>query len=62
VDLCGFDWHENCAEDIVDYYFQLTRAEPKVAPVFVFMHELADPRSRGFGRLHKLLVALKKGP
>jgi hypothetical protein len=60
VDLCGFDWHEHCADDIVDYYFQLSRAEPKVTPVFMFMHELADPRSRGFGRLHKLLVSHKK--
>ena len=51
VDLCGFDWHDRCAEDIVDYYFQLCRAEPKLRPVFLFLHELADQRSRGFTRL-----------
>lgn len=61
VDLCGFDWHEHCADDIVDYYFQLCRAEPKVKPVFMFMHEIADQRSRGFGRLNQLLLSQKKG-
>lgn len=60
VDLCGFDWHEACAEDVVDYYFQLCRAEPKLRPVFLFMHELADQRSRGFTRLHHWLSTLKK--
>lgn len=59
VDLCGFDWHENCAEDVVDYYFQLCRAEPKIRPVFLFMHELADQRSRGFSRLHYWLSTQK---
>lgn len=51
VDLCGFDWHERCADDIVDYYFQLSRAEPKIRPIFLFIHEMADQRSRGFSRL-----------
>lgn len=51
VDLCGFDWHDKCADDVVDYYFQLKRAEPKIQPVFLFMHELADDRSRAFMRL-----------
>ncbi len=51
IDLCGFDWHENCADDVIDYYFQLKRAEPKIRPVFLFMHELADERSRAFMRL-----------
>jgi hypothetical protein len=51
VDLCGFDWHERCADDIVDYYFQLCRAEPKIKPIFLFIHEIADQRSRGFSRL-----------
>jgi hypothetical protein len=60
VDLCGFDWHESCADDIVDYYFQLTRAEPKVRPVFLFIHELADRRSRGFARLHHCLAGIMK--
>jgi hypothetical protein len=60
VDLCGFDWHESCADDIVDYYFQLTRAEPKVRPVFLFIHELADRRSRGFVRLHHMLSGIMK--
>jgi len=60
VDLCGFDWHEGCAEDIVDYYFQLCRAEPKLRPVFLFMHELADQRSRGFSRMQYWLTAQKK--
>jgi hypothetical protein len=51
VDLCGFEWHEKCVDDVVDYYFQIRRAEPKINPVFMFMHELADVRSRGFLRL-----------
>ena len=60
VDLCGFDWHEHCSEDIVDYYFQLCRAEPKLRPVFLFLHEIADKRSRGFGRMHYWLTANRK--
>lgn len=60
VDLCGFDWHANCVEDVVDYYFQLCRAEPKLRPVFLFMHELADQRSRGFSRLSYWLASQKK--
>ena len=59
VDLCGFDWHQSCAEDVVDYYFQLSRAEPKLRPVFLFMHELADQRSRGFSRLQYWLSTQK---
>ena len=59
VDLCGFDWHANCVEDVVDYYFQLCRAEPKLRPVFLFMHELADQRSRGFSRLSYWLASQK---
>jgi hypothetical protein len=51
VDACGFDWHPECARDLVDYYFQLGRAEPRLLPSFVFIHELADQRSRGFKRL-----------
>lgn len=60
VDLCGFDWHDQCAEDVVDYYFQLCRAEPKVQPVFLFLHELADQRSRGFARLYHWMTLQKK--
>ena len=60
VDLCGFDWHKNCAEDVVDYYFQICRAEPKLRPVFLFIHELADQRSRGFARMHYWLTQSKK--
>ncbi|MCX6127205.1 MAG: hypothetical protein NTV34_20980, partial [Proteobacteria bacterium] len=51
VDVCGFEWHDQCVNDVIDYYFQLKRAEPKISPVFLFMHELADVRSRGFKRL-----------
>jgi hypothetical protein len=51
VDLSAFEWHERCADDVVDYYFQLQRADPKISPVFIWMHELADSRSRGFIRL-----------
>ncbi len=60
VDLCGFDWHEKCADDIVDYYFQLCRAEPKLRPVFLFLHEVADQRSRGFTRLTHWISSQKK--
>ena len=60
VDLCGFDWHKNCAEDVVDYYFQICRAEPKLRPVFLFIHELADQRSRGFSRMHYWLTQNRK--
>lgn len=45
VDLCGFEFKPNVAEDIVDYYFQLKRASPNLSPVFLFIHELADNSS-----------------
>ena len=51
VDLCGFDWQEKSDVDVVDYYFQLRRAEPRIQPIFLFMHELADERSRAFRRV-----------
>ena len=60
IDLCGFDWHAHCADDIVDYYFQLSRAEPKLRPVFLFLHEIADHRSRGFMRLLHWMTVQKK--
>jgi hypothetical protein len=56
VDICGFDWHENCSGDVVDYFFQLKRAEPRLEPVFVFIHELADARSKAFVRLLQKLA------
>jgi hypothetical protein len=45
VDLAGFEVAKDCAQEVVDYYFQLKRAVPKLAPVFGFVHEFADLKS-----------------
>lgn len=57
VDLAGFDPTADCAEDIVDYYFQLQRAQPPIKPVFLFIHELVDRKAPP---LKKLLDAIGK--
>ncbi|MGE0173847.1 MAG: AAA domain-containing protein [Oligoflexales bacterium] len=48
VDLATFMDEENAAAKIVDYYFQLKRADPPVDPVFMFMHELVNDKSGSF--------------
>jgi hypothetical protein len=52
IDLCGFDPKSSFADDVIDYYFQLQRARPPIAPVFLFIHELADVKSA----THRLLL------
>jgi hypothetical protein len=46
VDLSGFEVTKDCAQDIIDYFFQLKRAVPKVIPVFGFVHEFADASTK----------------
>ena len=60
IDICGFDYNERVAEEIVDYYFQLKRAQPKLDPVFLFIHELASETSDGFQRLQNRLTERKQ--
>ena len=48
IDLCGFDVHGKVGQEIVDYYFQLQRAAPKVKPIFVFIHEIVSKESSSF--------------
>jgi hypothetical protein len=58
IDLCGFEPDENCASNVIDYYFQLQRATPAIQPVFMFVHELADQKSRSYQRFLRSLVEL----
>ena len=60
VDLSTFENSKNPADDIVDYYFQLLRAVPKIEPVFLFVHELADERSDAFSRLEQILSSANR--
>ena len=60
VDISSFEKTENCEEEIVDYFFQLKRASPKIDPVFMFIHELADERARALKILAERLSKTKK--
>lgn len=51
VDLCAFEGSAQGTEDLVDYYFQVQRAQPKIRPVFLFMHELATIDTVAFKHL-----------
>jgi hypothetical protein len=42
VDLAAFEPHAHLAQDVIDYYFQLCRAKPRMQPFFLFIHELLD--------------------
>ncbi|MFW7381124.1 MAG: hypothetical protein ACOH5I_20080 [Oligoflexus sp.] len=48
VDLSAFCDGSDSADEIVDYFFQLERAMPKIEPVFLYLHELIDIRSAAF--------------
>ena len=56
VDLCGFDRLMTSSDQIVDYFFQLKRAQPKLEPFFMFIHELASPQTRAYKLLQKALL------
>ena len=56
IDLSGFEGERDSAQEIADYYFQLKRAHPKIEPVFVFLHELADERSPSYRILEKKIL------
>ena len=60
IDLAAFDPDESSAERIMDYFFQLRRASPGVDPVFTFIYELADERTKSFKILHKKVEGLQK--
>ena len=51
VDLSYFPPTERVGEDILDYYFQLKRAQPAINPVFIFNYELLDTNSFSFQSL-----------
>lgn len=51
IDLAGFAAHEHTAQDIVDYYFQLKRANPPIQPIFAFMNDLVDERGTAVQQL-----------
>jgi len=53
VDLAAFSHSPKCVEDLVDFYFQLQRANPKLKPVFAYMHELVNPHASSFLRLER---------
>lgn len=56
VDLSIFADSRDPGQDIVDYFFQVQRAIPKVMPVFGFVHEFARPSSVVVSRLKTLNV------
>jgi hypothetical protein len=51
VDLSGFHMTEDVGKDIVDYYFLLKRAQPKIHPVFMFPYETVDENGHAFRSL-----------
>jgi hypothetical protein len=51
VDLSGFHLTEDIGRDIVDYYFMLKRAQPKIHPVFMFPYEIVDENGHAFRSL-----------
>jgi len=59
VDLNCFSSTEGVGEDVIDYYFQLKRAQPAIDPVFMFSYELLDENGFSFqsltNKLNKLL-------
>lgn len=54
VDLSAFAEAKDPGQEVVDYFFQLQRASPRVVPVFGFVHELARPASFVMARLRAL--------
>ena len=60
IDLCSFDANEKSSANIMDYYFQLQRAQPKIIPIFLYLHELADERSAAFKQVVKSLDRVKR--
>lgn len=58
VDNCGFEVTPQCADEMVDYFFQLKRAVPRIEPVFAFLHELVDHESDAFKSIKKNLKLL----
>jgi hypothetical protein len=57
VDLAGFEVTKECAQEVVDYYFQLSRAVPKITPVFAFIHEVAANHPAILRRIREKLGA-----
>jgi len=51
VDLSGFGCESQVGQAIVDYFFQLKRAAPRIDPVFTFAHELIDENCQTFRSL-----------
>ena len=56
IDLSSFEGERNSSQEVLDYYFQLQRAQPKIEPIFVFLHELADERSHSYRILEKKIL------
>lgn len=55
VDLSGFADTRNPAQQVIDHYFQLKRAIPRIEPVFGFVHEAAQRDSHVLKRIRRLL-------
>jgi hypothetical protein len=58
VDLSGFHLTEDIGRDIVDYYFQLKRAQPQIHPVFMFSYEIVDENGYAFRSLISKLESI----
>ncbi len=59
VDLSGFGSDEDAGRKVIDYYFQLKRVSPRIDPVFVFPHEVADENGQTFRSLVEKLEQLE---
>jgi hypothetical protein len=58
VDLSGFHLTADVGRDIVDYYFQLKRAQPQIHPVFMFPYEAVDENGHAFRALIRKLGSI----
>ncbi|MEO1227803.1 MAG: AAA family ATPase [Myxococcota bacterium] len=54
IDLASFMDAKDPGQAVVDYFFQVQRAIPRVVPVFSFVHELAQPNSVPVTRIQAL--------
>ncbi|MFK7873787.1 MAG: hypothetical protein AB8C84_11595 [Oligoflexales bacterium] len=41
-DLSQFLYHDTSVDEVIDYFFQLQRAQPSLNPVFCFLHHFLD--------------------
>ena len=62
IDLMSFEFEENVTEQITNYFFQLQRATPKITPIFAFLHELIDCRTKAMRLFIQAMESVRNGP